>query len=97
MYVNATYSLTGLRTADLASLSRLSGRVAEKSRVCLGRTVSVTVPITYTCSHEHYHTAIGVGIQVRTHYRNLDTPIKLHRETICTLIWTLSYYMEECD
>lgn len=40
--------LTGLRTADLASLSKLTGKVAEKSSVCLGRTDAVTVIMTCT-------------------------------------------------
>ena len=35
------HTLTGLRTADLANLSRLSGSVAEKRRVCLGRRLLV--------------------------------------------------------
>ena len=41
-------SLTGLRTAERANLSRFMGRVAENSRVCLGQSDSVTFAI--TCS-----------------------------------------------
>ena len=70
--------LTGFSTADLASLSRAAGIVAEKSRTCLGRGEAVTA--IRTCMQGGRHRLQQVSMHIpSTHLRHPLCPsVLLH-------------------